>query len=159
MMNVRPYRTALLNTVKTSGQAVVARRSLVRTRAQAGSPTEEDPDVVKVTIKQPLGITLAENVSESLVFVESIDPGSNADKSGQVSVGDVLVGCSGVVLKEAKLSGSFEKEGYGQRPYDNWETVYFDCRGKKYETIMAALSSNNPRWGINTITLGLKKKK
>jgi hypothetical protein len=68
-----------------------------------------------------------------------------------------LVGCSGVVLKEAKLSGSFEKEGYGQRPYDNWETVWVDARGLQYETVMSALRSNNPRWGINTITLELQK--
>lgn len=37
-------------------------------------------------------------------FVESIDPGSNVAKIGQVSVGDVPVGYdySGVVLKEAR---------------------------------------------------------
>lgn len=158
-MHARLNRAAL-STSKTSGPAVVSRRWISRTRAQSADFSEdEDPDVVRVTIKQPLGITLAENVPDNLVFVESIQPGSNADESGLISVGDILVGCSGVVLKEAKLSGSFEKEGYGQRPYDNWETVYFDCRGKQYETVMAALTSNNPRWGITTITLGLKKQK
>lgn len=161
MMHARECRAAVPTKLKKpTGHVLMSRRWISRTRAQsADSSADEDPDVVRVTIKQPLGITLAENVTDKLVFVESIEPGSNADKNGQVSVGDILVGCSGVVLKEAKLSGSFEKEGYGQRPYDNWETVYFDCRGKQYDTIMAALSSNNPRWGINTITLGLKKKK
>lgn len=111
---------------------------------------------VKVTIKQPLGIVLAEDVENNCIFVEEIEPGSNAQEH-DVTVGDVLVGCSGVVLKEAKLSGSFEKEGYGQRPYDNWETVWVDARGLQYETVMSALRSNNPRWGINTITLELQK--
>ena len=23
--------------------------------------------------------------------------------------------------------GQYEKEGYGQRPYDNWETIMLDC--------------------------------
>ena len=23
--------------------------------------------------------------------------------------------------------GQYEREGYGQRPYDNWETIMFDC--------------------------------
>lgn len=129
------------------------RGSLVLARSSGESlPT------VKVTIKQPLGIILAEDVQNNCIFVEEIEPGSNAEEHGGVDVGDVLVGCSGVVLKEAKLSGSFEKEGYGQRPYDNWETIWVDARGLKYETIMSALRSNNPRWGISTITLELQKK-
>ena len=31
------------------------------------------------------------------------------------------------MLKAGK-GGEFEKEGYGARPYDNWETVMFDAR-------------------------------
>lgn len=27
----------------------------------------------------------------------------------------------------AVQEGQYEKEGYGQRPYDNWETIMFDC--------------------------------
>jgi hypothetical protein len=111
----------------------------------------------RVSIKQPLGIVLAEDAKNRRIVVEEVVPGGNADQEGSVQVGDVLSGCSGVTLKEAKLSGSFEKEGYGQRPYDNWEVIWVDCEGLKYETVMAALKSNNPRWGISTITLELKR--
>jgi hypothetical protein len=40
----------------------------------------------------------------------------------------VLSKCSAVVLKAGK-EGQYEQEGYGQRPYDNWETILFDCEG------------------------------
>ena len=48
--------------------------------------------------------------------------GGNAEKSGKVQVGDVLSRCSATVLKSGK-EGEFEAEGYGKRPYDNWETA------------------------------------
>jgi hypothetical protein len=35
-------------------------------------------------------------------------------------VGDILSGCSAVTLKAGK-EGRYEREGYGDRPYDNWE--------------------------------------
>jgi len=41
----------------------------------------------------------------------------------------VLTKCSAVVLKAGK-EGQYEKEGYGQRPYDNWETILFNCEGQ-----------------------------
>jgi hypothetical protein len=40
----------------------------------------------------------------------------------------VLTRCSAVMLKAGK-EGQYEREGYGQRPYDNWETIMFDCEG------------------------------
>lgn len=46
-----------------------------------------------------------------------------------LQVGDVLDQCSAIVLKAGK-EGQYEKEGYGQRPYDNWETVMIDCNGR-----------------------------
>jgi hypothetical protein len=46
-----------------------------------------------------------------------------------LQVGDVLDQCSAVVLKAGK-EGQYEREGYGQRPYDNWETVMIDCNGR-----------------------------
>lgn len=113
--------------------------------------------VTTLTIKKPLGIVLAENAKDQTVFVEEVVPGGNAEQTGKVQVGDVLVACSATLLKAGK-EGEFEREGYGQRPYDNWETVNFDCRGQKYETVMAALSSNNPRWGINQITISLERR-
>lgn len=100
----------------------------------------------RVRVKQPLGLVLAEDAANKRILVDEIVAGGHADDIGAIQVGDVLTGCSGVTLKEAKLSGSFEKEGYGARPYDNWQEIWVDCQGLKYETVMAALASNNPRW-------------
>ncbi len=63
------------------------------------------------------------------VFVEEILPGGNADKAGRIKVGDVVRKCSATVLKSGK-EGSYESEGYGQRPYDNWDVIMFDCEGQ-----------------------------
>lgn len=30
----------------------------------------------------------------------------------------------------ASQEGQYEAEGYGQRPYDNWERVMLDCEGR-----------------------------
>lgn len=45
----------------------------------------------------------------------------------------------------------------GDRLYDNWETVEFDCSGQDFSTVMAAIGSNNERWGIKTVTLTLRR--
>ena len=67
-----------------------------------------------------------------------------------------MVTTSATVLKSGK-EGSYEREGYGQRVYDNWETIDFDCAGQDFATVMAAIGSNNERWGINKITLTLRR--
>ena len=110
-----------------------------------------------MTIRQPLGIVLAEDAKNGRIVVEEVVSGGNAARDGRVAVGDVLTGCQAVTLKEAKMSGSFEKEGYGARPYDNWERIWVDAVGLQYETVMSALSSNNPRWGISSIELELEQ--
>ena len=57
-------------------------------------------------------------------------PGGNADRlGGRIRVGDQLVACSATVLKAGK-EGEFEREGYGQRPYDNFETIMFPTAGQ-----------------------------
>ena len=37
--------------------------------------------------------------------------------------------CSATVLKDG-MEGKYEKEGYGQRLYTNWEKIMFDCEGE-----------------------------
>lgn len=102
-----------------------------------------------------------------------------------MQVGDVLTRCSAVLLKAGK-EGEFQREGHGQRPYDNFEQVtavcaaapgmvlsggpmlsiqpwpffvqvWFDCSGKKFDTVMAALGSNSERWGIFNIQLEFQR--
>ena len=64
--------------------------------------------------------------------------------------------CSATVLKDGR-EGKYEKDGYGQRLYTNWEKIMFDCEGEDFDTVMKALSSNTERWGIFDITLELKR--
>lgn len=89
-------------------------------------------------------------------MIDEVTPGGHADKTGQIQVGDILAKCSAVVLKEG-AENKYDTEGYGEKLYTNWETVMFDCEGQDFKTVMAALKSNNGRWGINDVTLVLRK--
>lgn len=106
------------------------------------------------TLRKPVGVVFSQK-DGGPVFIESVTPGSNADKAG-FKAGDVLNQCSAVTLKAGK-EGRYEREGYGDRPYDNWETVMIDTEGLKFETVMNALKSNSERWGINTVTLVVRR--
>ena len=33
------------------------------------------------------------------------------------------------------MEGKYEKEGYGQRLYTNWEKIMFDCEGEVRDAI------------------------
>jgi hypothetical protein len=61
----------------------------------------------------------------SSVYVEEVVSKGEADRAG-VMVGDVMTRCSAVTLKDGSREG--EQEGYGERLYNNWETVMFDCK-------------------------------
>jgi len=110
-----------------------------------------------VFFQKPLGLVLAEKGKGGAVFVEDVVAGGNADVSGKVQKGDLLIRCSATVLKSDGLSGSFEAEGYGQRPYTNWNRIMFDCRDKDFATVMSALGSNNERWGIFDVYLEFQR--
>jgi len=43
-----------------------------------------------LTLKRPLGMTLAENADRKEVFVESLVKGGNAEATGKVRVGDII---------------------------------------------------------------------
>jgi hypothetical protein len=47
----------------------------------------------------------------------------------RIAAGLLLVRCSTSSHTPifALQEGQYEREGYGQRPYDNWETIMFDC--------------------------------
>lgn len=79
------------------------------------------PETIRLTLRKPLGLVLAERKGPPpSVFIEEITPGGNAAKDGRLRVGDTLTKCSATLLKAGK-EGEFEREGYGQRPYDNWQ--------------------------------------
>jgi len=43
-----------------------------------------------LTLKRPLGMTLAENVEKKEVFVESLVEGGNAEATNKIRVGDII---------------------------------------------------------------------
>ncbi|KAF6256480.1 hypothetical protein COO60DRAFT_1702280 [Scenedesmus sp. NREL 46B-D3] len=108
----------------STGQLPVAVPSRGSSSRRSGCSSSRDAQQhqqgVSVKLRKPVGIVFAQN-KNGPVFVEEVTPGSNADQCGEVQVGDVLDQCSAVVLKAGK-EGQYEREGYGQRPYDNWET-------------------------------------
>ncbi|CAK0751030.1 hypothetical protein CVIRNUC_002036 [Coccomyxa viridis] len=134
-------------------------RRASETSTETASVSQEDRTsyrIVQVTLKKPMGLILADSKTSQNVFVEEVIPDGNAEKSGKVQVGDILSRCSATVLKDGR-EGKYEKEGYGQRLYTNWEKIMFDCEGEDFDTVMKALSSNTERWGIFDVTLELKR--
>lgn len=91
-----------------------------------------------------MGLVLAERVPTGEVFVEEVVAGGNAAATGQVRVGDVVSKTSATVLKSSSKD-TYGKAGHGDRLYDSWETVEFDCQGQKFDTVMSAIGSNNER--------------
>lgn len=103
--------------------------------------------VFQVTLKKPMGLVLAERQladGSAQVWVEEVVAGGHADQDGSVRAGDLLTRCSATVLK-AGTEGEYSQKGHGGRPYDNFEKVWFNCEGKKWDTVMAALGSNSER--------------
>lgn len=58
----------------------------------------------------------------------------------------------------ALQEGQYEREGYGQRPYDNWETIMFDCEkqvgweGRSAGTMAVGAGTQRP--GARRVTVG-----
>jgi ferredoxin len=136
-----------------------AARRCPKTRCRAAAPRVSAASspaggaTLSVTLRRPLGIVFEERVKGAPegVFVDELVPGGNAAKAG-VAVGDVLLRCSATVLKDGK-EGAFEKEGYGARPFTNFDRVMFDASGQDFDTVMGAIASNNERWGIMDVVL------
>eukprot|EP00241_Pyramimonas_parkeae_P011588 CAMPEP_0114254810 /NCGR_PEP_ID=MMETSP0058-20121206/17203_1 /TAXON_ID=36894 /ORGANISM="Pyramimonas parkeae, CCMP726" /LENGTH=205 /DNA_ID=CAMNT_0001369105 /DNA_START=267 /DNA_END=884 /DNA_ORIENTATION=+ len=59
---------------------------------------------VIVTVRRPLGMVLAEQVGTGSVFVEELVTGGNAELSGEIQVGDVILACG--VSADAMIEGS-----------------------------------------------------
>ena len=71
------------------------------------------------------------------IVIDEVSENSHAEKAG-IKVGDILVECSSVVLKSDAKSGEYENEGYGARPYNNWEKRMFVCEGEDFNIVMNA---------------------
>jgi hypothetical protein len=152
---------------KPQNRVSSANHVMVTTSGHSTGTTDGEPTAVSntgeyftATIQKPLGLILAEDFSTKQVKIESIDPGSNADAVGIFKPGDILVSCSAIMMREGDKSKSiYNRNSRGKKggccstgcpdcPFNvsNWTKVDFDCRGKSFDTVVAALSSNSARW-------------
>jgi hypothetical protein len=130
----------------------------------AGEDDDDDDCIITETLETPLGLLLAENTKEGCVYIESIEPHSHADTCGVFKPGDILVACSAIAMKSHRQEKDgdvsvYNRNSRGRRggccstgcpdcPFtiSNWQRIMFDCRGKSFDAVIAALSSNNARW-------------
>ena len=85
-------------------------------------------DCYEITLDKPLGIAFTEG-SDGGVVVDYLVEGGNADKSGAIKPGDVLLATTGCMGRD----GKFERKIIPSRYQD-------------FDTIMAAIGSNAPKF-------------
>lgn len=60
--------------------------------------------------------------------------GGRAERAG-VQVGDIVLEVSAVTLTAGK-EGLYAQNGYGDRPFDNFNRSMMDCVGQDFDTVM-----------------------
>mmetsp|Transcript_20526 Transcript_20526/g.53694 ORF Transcript_20526/g.53694 Transcript_20526/m.53694 type:complete len:177 (-) Transcript_20526:974-1504(-) len=91
------------------------------------------PSRYSVTLSKPLGVVLEEK--NQSIYVGEVVQGGNAERSGLISAGDVLISTSGYVYtKENEYQGNMVRSG---------ETlVTMNVKGESFDTVMAAIGSH-----------------
>lgn len=107
-------------------------------KSSAAEQSDEDipPNCMryKIAIPKPVGLVLEEK-SNGDIKVAEIVPGGNADKTNQVSVGDMLIATSGLTRTTEQFYGDVAVRG--------GETmVRMLVRGQTFNTVMAAIGSH-----------------
>lgn len=92
--------------------------------------------VYEVALAKPLGIIFEEINVGSGVYVQDLVEGGNAQRSGKIQKGDVLVGITAIKVVGAK-----------------WERRMIPARNFDFETVVGAIGSNDPKWGCSNVIL------
>ncbi|KAG8470982.1 hypothetical protein KFE25_009403 [Diacronema lutheri] len=131
----------------TAASAAVLVRSAARAPARRRSACTAVGEYT-VRLAKPLGIVFEEaEVDKPLgVRVAQVVAGGHADLNGRVCVGDELVSTSAVVFTDKFGSGSF----------NNWERQMIACTRMDFGSIMAAIGSNDGRYGCVDVVLKLR---
>jgi len=95
----------------------------------------------KVQIPKPVGLVL-EETSSGIIRVAEILPGGNAEKTGQITVGDTLVATSGLTRTTEQYYNEIAVRG-GEK------LVRISAQGAKFDTIMAAIGSHLAGMEVN----------
>eukprot|EP00892_Ulva_mutabilis_P002348 jgi/Ulvmu1/12113/UM084_0039.1 len=142
-------------TCRSSGRAnglahTAHRPALVARAAEAAAPQVPPGQKFLLTLPKPMGMVLGES-SDKFVKVEELAKGGRAERAG-VQVGDIVLEVSAVTLTAGK-EGLYEKNGYGDRPFDNFNRSMMSCIGQDFDTVMNAIASNNERWGFRDVEI------
>ena len=102
-------------------------------RFEAGS------EAVAVTVERPLGIVFEERVDGvyTKIVVDEILPGSNAEKSGDVRVGDVLR----ITTAVFNVPGVVDVTAWLNPPKATNCKAFFVCEQKGFDKVMSAIQS------------------
>jgi hypothetical protein len=103
-------------------------------RFEAGS------EAVAVTIERPLGIVFEEKVDGiyTKIVVDEIVPGSNAEKNGDVRVGDVLR----ITTAVFNVPGVVDVTAWLNPPKSTNCKAFFNCEQKSFDKVMSAIQSH-----------------
>ena len=91
----------------------------------------------EVVMKKPLGIVFEEIEVGKGVYVQDLVQGGAADRlNGVIQRGDVLIGITAIKVVGAK-----------------WERRLLPARPFDFDTVIGAISSNEPKWGCDDVVL------
>lgn len=90
----------------------------------------------EVSMKKPLGIVFEEIEAGKGVYVQDLVQGGAAERQGIIQRGDVLVGITAIKVVGAK-----------------WERRLLPARPFDFDTVIGAISSNEPKWGCDDVVL------
>lgn len=96
--------------------------------------------VYEVAVQRPLGIAFEEVQPGQGVLVDYLVEGSNAEKTGAIKPGDVLIAVTAVKV-------------FGAR----WERKLVNCKFLDFDMIMGAIGSNEPQWGAKNVVLQFQR--
>ena len=85
--------------------------------------------VYEISLQKPLGIVFEEIEAGNGVFVQELVEGGNAERSGKIQPGDVLVGITAVKIVGAR-----------------WERRLIPARKFDFDTVVGAIGSNEEKW-------------
>ena len=96
--------------------------------------------VYEVSLERPLGIAFEEVAPGKGVLVDYLVEGGNAEKSGVIKPGDVLIAVTAIKV-------------FGAR----WERKLLPAKFMEFDQIMGAVGSNEPRWGAKDVILQFER--
>ena len=127
-------------------------------RAAAAVEDGENPNKMLdglqgIRLRKPLGITFEECMPGKAegVRVGAISEGGYAEEDGRILVGDKLVAVSAVLFRDDQRTLA------GQKIYNNWKREMITVTKEEFSVIMAAISSNSPRFGYKDIVLQVRR--